>query len=77
MKRCLISGSFDPITIGHIDIIKKALDIGYSVIVGVFNNEEKEHLFDLKTRVKLCKIAIQGLENVQVIGSNGMVSDFA
>ena len=76
MKRCLISGSFDPITIGHIDIIKKALDMGYSVIVGVFNNEEKAHFFDLQTRVKLCKIAIQGLENVQVIGSNGMVSDF-
>ena len=53
MKKCLVSGSFDPITKGHIDIIKKAAEMCDNVIVGVFNNEEKEYLFDLSARLKL------------------------
>ncbi len=76
MKKCLVSGSFDPITNGHLDIIKRACDISDIVIVGVFNNEEKEYLFDLTTRVHLCEIATTDLEKVQVCGSSGMVCDF-
>ncbi len=76
MKKCLVSGSFDPITKGHIDIIKKAADMCDNVIVGVFNNEEKEYLFDLSARVKLCDLACEEMPNVQVVGDSGMVCDF-
>lgn len=76
MKTCLVSGSFDPITLGHLDIIEKACNMCDKVIVGVFNNEEKTYLFDLKTREKLCKIAVKTMPKVQVSCSNGMVSDF-
>lgn len=47
-----------------------------NVIVGVFNNEEKEYLFDLSARVKLCRLACEEMPNVQVVGDSGMVCDF-
>ena len=43
IKKCLISGSFDPITKGHIDLLERALQMSDQVIIGVFNNEEKEY----------------------------------
>lgn len=76
MKKCLVSGSFDPITNGHIDIIKKACEMCDNVIVGVFNNEEKEYFFDLDTRVKLCRLACEDMKNVQVVSDSGMVCDY-
>lgn len=76
MKKCLVSGSFDPITNGHIDIIKKASEMCDIVIVGVFNNEEKEYAFDIKDRFALCKIACENMPKVQVYCDNGMVCDF-
>lgn len=76
MKKCLISGSFDPITYGHIDIIQKALKMFNKVVVCVFNNEEKSYLFDLDKRVELCKLALAKYENVEVMGDSGMVFEF-
>ena len=66
IKKCLISGSFDPITKGHIDLLERALQISNQLIIGVFNNEEKEYLFDFESRVKLCSIATKHFERVQV-----------
>lgn len=76
MKKCLVSGSFDPITTGHLDIIKKACWEFDQVIVGVFNNEQKTYTFDLNLRVELCKIATEDLSNVLVLGDSGMVFEF-
>ena len=76
MKKCLISGSFDPITCGHIDIIEKALAMSNKVVVGVFNNEEKTYLFNLNERVQLCKLALEKYDNVEVVGDSGMVFEF-
>ena len=47
MDKCLVSGSYDPITNGHLDIIRRVSNMFDTVIVGVFNNEEKEHMFNL------------------------------
>lgn len=76
IKKCLISGSFDPITKGHIDLLERALQMSDQVIIGVFNNEEKEYLFDFELRVKLCNIATKHFERVQVIGDAGMLYEF-
>lgn len=76
MKVCLISGSFDPITLGHMDIIKRASKMFDKIIIGVFNNEEKTYLFDMEKRVKLCSIATKSIYNVEVKSSKGMVFDF-
>lgn len=76
MKVCLISGSFDPITTGHMDIIERACQMFDKVIIGVFNNEEKTYLFDMAKRVKFCCIATKAFNNVEVVSSEGMVFDF-
>ena len=72
----LFTGSFDPITVGHVDIIRRALDQVDSLIVGVFNNEQKSYMCDLHTRVNLVTIALKSMDNIRILGSNGLVSDF-
>ena len=54
-KNILYPGTFDPITYGHIDLIKKALKIGDSVIVAISENSNKNYLFDSEERVSLVK----------------------
>lgn len=76
MSKCLVSGSFDPITNGHIDIIRRASSMFDTVIVGVFNNEEKEHMFKLNQRVYICKVATTDMKNVHVFGCNDMLYEF-
>ena len=71
--KILITGSFDPITLGHIDIINRAKNISSDIIVGVFNNEEKQYMFDLDTRVMLVSLACP---SEKVVGYNGFVVDF-
>lgn len=71
--KILITGSFDPITLGHLDIINRAKNISNDIIIGVFNNEEKQYMFDLDTRVRLVKLACQDIE---VIGYTDFVVDF-
>lgn len=73
MSKCLVSGSFDPITNGHLDIIRRASSMFDTVIVGVFNNEEKEHMFNLNQRVYICKVATTDMKNVHVFGFNDML----
>lgn len=76
MKKCLVSGSFDPITNGHLQVIAEAARLCDKVVVGVFNNEDKQYLFDIDTRRQLAEIATENMTNVEVIASPGMVSDF-
>lgn len=73
MDKCLVSGSYDPITNGHLDIIRRVSNMFDTVIVGVFNNEEKEHMFNLNERVQMCKIATADIKNVQVFGYDDML----
>ena len=53
--RCLVSGSFDPITKGHIYLVKRALAIADEVYVAVFNNETKSYMFSMEERVEIAK----------------------
>lgn len=76
MSKCLVSGSFDPITNGHIDIIKRAVKMFDEVVVCVFNNEDKQYMFNLEERVRLCKIALNGMSNIEITGYSGMLFDF-
>ncbi len=75
-KRAIYSGTFDPITNGHIDIIKRALQVFDEVIVAVANSNTKNPMFDTDTRVKLVEKATQGL-NVQAKSFNTLLVDFA
>ena len=72
----LFTGSFDPITLGHVDIIKRASSLVDVLVVGVFNNEQKTYLCNLENRVNIVKLALDNIQNVSVVGSSGTVVDF-
>jgi len=60
------TGSFDPITLGHIDVIGRASRIFDGIVVGVGINPDKQPMFSLEERVQLVEAAVQGLPNVRV-----------
>jgi len=76
-KTAIYPGSFDPITYGHIELIKRALGIFEDVIVAVANNVEKKPIFSVKERLEMIKDAVKDLDNVTVESFDGLVVDFA
>ncbi|QCD52569.1 MULTISPECIES: pantetheine-phosphate adenylyltransferase [unclassified Campylobacter] len=76
-KSCIYPGTFDPITNGHIDVIKRATRIFDKVIVGVAKSESKQPYFDIQKRVEMAKIATANLKNVSVISFDNLLVDFA
>jgi len=71
------SGSFDPITLGHNDIIHRAARMFPKLIVAVGHNVAKNPKFTLEERVHLIQASTQDLTNVEVKGFSGLVVDFA
>ncbi len=77
MKRAIYPGSFDPMTLGHLDIIKRASEIFDVLIVSVLNNKEKTPLFSVEERVIILKEATKDLPNVQVDSFSGLLINYA
>lgn len=77
MVRAIYPGSFDPVTYGHLDVIKRASKIVDELIVGVLNNKSKTPLFSVENRVKMLNDAVSDLPNVKVMSFEGMLVDFA
>lgn len=76
MTVAIYPGSFDPVTLGHYDIIKRSSLIFDSIIVGVLNNTSKTPLFSLEERVKMLKDTVKDLPNVSVEAFEGLLVDF-
>ena len=70
------AGSFDPVTNGHMDIIRRARDVFGAVIVLVMPNACKRPLFTAQERVELLRQALQGEENVRVESAEGLLTDY-
>jgi len=77
LKIAICPGTFDPITNGHIDIIKRATSIFEKVIVAVAVNPSKDTLFSYKERVFMVKEAVKAIKGVSVEGFSGLVVDYA
>ena len=77
MKRAVYPGSFDPVTFGHIDIIKRAAYIFDELIVAVLNNKGKTPLFSVDERVNILKEVVKDIPNVSVLSYEGLLVDFA
>jgi len=77
MKKAIYPGTFDPITNGHLDIIKRASNMFDEIIVAVANNKAKKSMFDLDTRLKMVKASIKNLKNVTAKPFNSLLVDFA
>ncbi|MDP3919597.1 MAG: pantetheine-phosphate adenylyltransferase [Candidatus Omnitrophota bacterium] len=76
-RRAIYPGSFDPVTLGHLDLIKRALLIFDEIIVAVAVNTEKKTLFSLEERTKFVKKAVHGLSGVRVESMVGLTVDYA
>ncbi len=68
-KRAVYAGTFDPITNGHLDIIKRASLIFDEIVVAVAKSKEKRPLFSIENRVKMVNKSILDIKNVRVIES--------
>jgi pantetheine-phosphate adenylyltransferase len=77
MKTAVYPGTFDPITNGHLDIIKRGSRIFSRIIVAVSDNMSKSPLFTLLERKKFIEQAISNLNNVEVNIFNGLLVDYA
>ena len=77
MKIAIYPGSFDPITIGHLDILKRALVVFDKVIVLIAINPNKKYHFSPKERVEMIKAAVKGLDNVEVDYTDGLTVKYA
>ncbi|HCI73764.1 MAG TPA: pantetheine-phosphate adenylyltransferase [Lachnospiraceae bacterium] len=70
-------GSFDPVTLGHLDIMKRASKTVDELVVGVLVNQAKIALFSVEERVKMLKIITKDLPNVRIESFQGLSVDFA
>ena len=77
MKTAIYPGSFDPVTLGHIDVIKRASKLFDHLIIGVLNNRAKTPLFSVEERVKMLKDVTKELPNVEIKSFDGLLIDFA
>ena len=77
MFRAIYPGSFDPVTKGHIDIIKRSATICDELIVGVLQNNKKTPLFSVEERVKMLVEVTKDMKNVKIVPFEGLLIDFA
>ena len=76
-RKAIYSGTFDPITNGHLDIIKRAANIFDEVVIAVAKSELKKPMFDHEQRVLFAKAATEDIEGVTVLGFDTLLVDLA
>ncbi len=77
MTIAIVPGSFDPMTIGHINIIERASKLFDKVFVAVMINDTKQYMFTREQRTQIAKLSVAHLSNVEVIFDDGMLADLA
>ena len=76
MKRAIYPGSFDPLTLGHLDMIERSAKIVDELVIGVLNNRAKNSLFSLDERVSMIKEMTESMPNVTVASFDGLLVDY-
>ena len=76
MKRAIDPGSFDPLTLGHLDMIERSAKIVDELVIGVLNNSAKNSLFSLDERVSMIKEMTESMPNVTVASFDGLLVDY-
>ncbi|PWH81762.1 pantetheine-phosphate adenylyltransferase [Algibacter marinivivus] len=76
MKRALFPGSFDPLTLGHYDIIKRGVPVFDEIIVAIGVNADKKYMFSLEERIKFIEDAFAHEPKVKVVSYTGLTVDF-
>ncbi len=75
MSLAIVPGSFDPMTMGHLDLVQKALKRYDEVVVAVMINASKRYLFDMQTRLEIAERTVADLPGVRVIAEKGLLID--
>ena len=75
MSLAIVPGSFDPMTLGHLELIKTVARRYDEVVVAVMVNRSKKYLFDMNTRVAIAEETVKELPNVRVIAESGLLID--
>ena len=76
MMKAIVTGSFDPFTLGHLEIVKNALSKYDTVYVVALNNEEKSYMFTLEERKRIIELSVSGINNVVVDAYDGLTADY-
>jgi len=76
MKRAIFPGSFDPLTLGHLDIIKRGVTLFDEIIVAIGVNADKKYMFSLEERIKFIEDAFANEPKVKVVSYKGLTVDF-
>lgn len=76
MKIAVYPGSFDPITLGHMDIIKRSAKVFDKLVVAVLCNVEKKGLFSIEERVAMIGKLVEKYDNIEVVSFQGLLVDF-
>lgn len=71
VRRCICPGSYDPVTLGHIDVFRRAASLYDEVIVAVLHNLAKQGLFTVEERLELIRDEVRDIENVRVVEFHG------
>lgn len=74
--KALYAGSFDPLTLGHLDIIERAANIFDEVVIGVVINLEKKTMFTFEERMDMINEAVKHIDNVSVDMCDGLLADY-
>ena len=77
MKTALFPGSFDPLTLGHDDVVRRAAALFDRVVVGIGVNADKKHMFPLEQRMQWVRDAFADLPHVDVASYEGLTVDYA
>ena len=75
MSLAIVPGSFDPMTLGHLELVKTVAKRYDEVVVAVMVNNAKKYLFDMETRIAIAEETVKELPNVRVIADSGMLID--
>ncbi len=76
-KRAIYSGTFDPITKGHLNIIKRSLKVYDEIIIAVAVSSSKQPMFNINSRIKLIQKSLKGIKGITIISFNNLLVDFA
>lgn len=76
MKRAVFPGSFDPITLGHMDIIERSIPLFDEIIIGIGNNSEKKYMFPLNKRISFIEDTFSKYDKVYVSQYEGLTIEF-
>lgn len=76
MKKAVFPGSFDPITIGHVDIIQRALPMFDKIIIAIGKNADKKYMFSLEQRIQFIEQVFENHPKIEVQTYSGLTVDF-